>query len=400
MRIAYVTTHFPDGPGERFFEPEVLTLSQLGAELLVIPARPRKRSPRDGESYLRVLRLRPFDLKTAGLAAVETLSNPVRVFRALRTLCSARCKFATKIKNLVLFPKALAVGRILRRMHIEHIHAQWLSTPSTVAYVASAITGIPWSCTAHRFDILQDNLIAQKTQTARFIRAISSRNRDLILQKSPSAASRCAVIHLGVAVPRTAKGSYDHNTPRILCAANLVPVKGHRYLLEALAALRDRGIPFECDLAGEGPLRQAIQSQIERSNLSGRVRLRGVVDHERLCGELASGKYDLFVLASTEDAGEFEGIPVALMEAMAAGIPCVSTSTGSIAELIEDGVSSTLVPQRDSAALAGAMELLLRDARRRAEMGKLARDRIVGSFNTQSTSKELFDLIRGSSVPA
>lgn len=394
MKIAYLTSHFPCGPGERFFEPEVQMLSELGLDIVVIPTRPRKGANVHAELPLPIVVLPPFAFTTLVLAACEVLRSPRRCARAFSQIVSARYRLRTKLKNLLLFPKALAVSSEIRKRRIEHIHAQWLSTPSTVAYVASMVTGVPWSCTAHQFDILEDNLIAQKAASAKFIRVISARNRDYVVAKAGREhAGRCPVIHLGVTIPLRARGPGCENPLKILCAANLCQKKGHEYLIAALAQLRERGVNFECDLAGEGPLRGAIEAAIARNQLRARVRLRGVVPHERLCAELANGKYDLFVLASTEDRNEFEGIPIALMEAMAASVPCVSTRTGSIPELIEDGLSSRLVPQRDSGALADAIAAFALNPPLRREMGLGARRRIEEHFNTRRTSKQLFDLI-------
>ena len=197
-----------------------------------------------------------------------------------------------------------------------------------------------------------------------------------------------------------ASGPRNDGVVRLLCAANMVPVKGHAYLIRALAILRDRGIPVECDLAGDGPLRSAIAHQIAHERLQHRIRLRGVVEHERLCAELVRGEYDAFVLASTEDAQEFEGIPVALMEAMAAGVPCIATRTGSIAELIADDDTSCLVQQRDASALADAIERFAGDPSLRAAVGRRARERVQQQFDTKRTTKELLDLISGSVTPA
>lgn len=395
MKIAYITSHFPYGPGERFFEPEVQMLAELGLDIVVIPTRPRKGAQVHAQLALPSVMLRPFALGTLFMAVSETIRSPRNAARALAEIVSTPYRMKTKLKNLLLFPKALAVSAEIRKRGCAHIHAQWLSTPSTVAYVASLMTGVPWSCTAHQFDILEDNLIAQKAASAQFIRVISARNREYVVAKAGAEhANRCPVIHLGVTLPVRTKGPGSEAPLKILCAANLCQKKGHEYLIAALALMRERGMNFECDLAGEGPLRSAIEAAVARNRLRSRVHLRGVVAHDRICAELANGKYDLFVLASTEDRNEFEGIPVALMEAMAAGVPCVSTRTGSIPELIEDGVSSRLVPQRDPAALADAMAAFAIKPQLRREMGLRARRRIEEHFNTRRTTKQLFDLIR------
>jgi glycosyltransferase involved in cell wall biosynthesis len=122
--------------------------------------------------------------------------------------------------------------------------------------------------------------------------------------------------------------------------------------------------------------------------------LLGTVDHKTLTTQLAGGAYDCFVLASTEVAGEHEGIPIAIMEAMAAGLPVVSTLTGSIDELVTPG-TGTLVPQRDPQALADALEPLLRSNELRRDVGARARDRVRERFSTEATTRMLREHLLG-----
>lgn len=394
MRIAYLTSQYPYGTNEAFLAAELATLARYAGEIVVVPVRPRTREPLQETFGLDVELLPPFSLRVLLLALAEVFRAPSVVARMLRAIVSRKYGPRAKVKNLALFPKALAVAAVLRRRRVDHIHAHWLSTPSTVAYVASQLTGIPWSCTAHRFDIFEDNLLREKAQSARFIRTISERNRAIVVQKAGDALNgRCLVLHLGVSVPAAAASARPGSELRILCPAHFVPVKGHRYLLDALALLREQHIPFECDLAGDGPLRKQIETRIRELGLQRFVNLRGTIDHDRLCADLAHGRYDVTVLASTEEGNEFEGIPVSLMEAMAAGVCCVATRTGSIGELIDDEHCSRLIAQRDPAALANALTALYRDGTARAETGRAARRRIERAFDASVTSRQLFELI-------
>ncbi|MDE2571533.1 MAG: glycosyltransferase [bacterium] len=393
MRVAYVTSQFPFGPGEAFLHAEAEALARLSGDLVVVPTRPKTRESRYGALPARVVRLDTWAPRTLALAALETLAQPRRAWRALMRLLATPYRLSTKLKNLAVFPKALAVARTLREEGVEHIHAHWLSTPSTVAYVAATMIGVKWSCTAHRFDIFEDNLLAEKLSSAAFVRAISARNRELIVARGrDGAGERCRVVHLGVTLPQHVRPPSEPGTLRILCPASLVPVKGHAYLIAALAHLRDSGAAFTCDFVGEGHLREPIEQQIAQAGLSGQLRLRGNIAHERLMAELTGGAYDLVVLASTETGTEFEGIPVALMEAMAAGIPCVATRTGSIPELIDDASGSILVPQRDAQALASAIAAFA-DPVYRSECGRRARERVASSFDVRQTTGALFRMM-------
>jgi colanic acid/amylovoran biosynthesis glycosyltransferase len=396
MKLAYVTALFPFAPAEQFFEPEVRELARR-VELLVIPARPGKRNAYP-ELGAPALRLALFGPRTLGLALREFGRAPRAVLEVFGAVAFGRNSLQARAVNLAVFPKALAVAHEIRRLGIEHVHAAWLTTPATIAYVAARLNGIPFSITAHQHDIFAGNLTAEKIRRARFTRAISQRNCAHLRERlALPLRARCTVGHLGVELPPET-GDAPARAPRLLCAARLCAWKGHRYLLAALAQLRDRGLSFSCDLAGGGELHAAVAREIQRLHLGEHVRLLGNVPHARLTASLARGDYDLFALASTERPGEHEGIPVAAMEAMAAGVPVVATRTGSLDELVDDA-NGALVAQRDPLALADALERYLRDAGLRRAAGVRARARIAAEFESGATTQRLLDLL-GDPAPA
>jgi colanic acid/amylovoran biosynthesis glycosyltransferase len=391
VKLAYVTALFPYAHAEQFFEEELRSLSRT-VDVTVIPTRPPSRTAvyRDVGTPLHLPLL---SARVARMAAREALRNPGRALATFAQLAlDPRSSLRARAVNVAAFPKALAVASEVRRLGIDHIHAAWLTTPATIAWVASRMTGVAFSATAHQHDIFAGNLAAQKVAAASFVRVISERNaRHLREQLSPELARRVLVGHLGVAIPADA-APHPPRTPRILCAARLCSWKGHRDLLEALALLRARGIAFTCDLAGDGELRAEVTADVARLELGPLVRMLGNVPHPELVRALAAGDYDVFALASTERPGEHEGIPVAVMEAMAAGLPVVATATGSLDELVgpEHGA---LVPQRDPEALARALALLLGDAATRERIGRAAREKIRADFETEATTRILLGFI-------
>jgi glycosyltransferase involved in cell wall biosynthesis len=330
-------------------------------------------------------------------ALAEGLGHPFSAARGLRSILKPKYSLGAKLSNLAVFPKALAVARYVRKNRIEHMHAHWLTTPSTIAYVASTLTGVPWSCTGHAHDIYADNLLAQKAASARFVRIISRRNWHSFNRFTGNAyIGRTRVLHVGVSIPAyPADVPYDRRSLQILCPARFHPMKGHRYLLEALALLQAWRVPFHCDLAGDGELQRDVESEIRRLRLEQHVTVRGVVPYEQLLDEVRRGRYDAIALASVEDPAVtplFEGIPVALIEAMAAGIPCVSTSIGSIPELV-DADNGILVGQKDPQAFAHALARLAAEPRLRARMGRAARARASAEFDASRTVSQLYDLL-------
>jgi colanic acid/amylovoran biosynthesis glycosyltransferase len=399
-RLAVITSGFPFTIKEAFLEPELRELSSL-ADVYLYPVNPRLRTPRV-DTGAEPVRMPAFSGGVMAQATLEFLEHPAQVLRALYTLMRSRAAAGVRLKNAAIFAKALAVARDVRRRRIDHVHAYWGSTPATVASVAASINSIPWSFTVHRWDIYENNLLALKAAGASFIRAVSQRGRAALLARiDPSQSAKVQVLHLGVSgaladveAASSASAASDKRPFTLLCAANLEPVKGHVVLLEALRVIAGRGRDVRCILAGEGSLHGSIANTIAAARLENSVTLAGAVPHDELLAGLARGAYDAAILASIEDAdGLHEGIPVFLMEAMAAGVPCIATQTGSISELI-DQRCGILVEQRDPQALAAAIELLATDHVLRRTLGSAARARIMSGFAAQDLARRLFASIQ------
>lgn len=391
MRVAFVARWFPfDSEGEQFLEPEVRSLSR-GLDLILIPTRATKRTLDFDLPGTRAVFISALGLDVWSALAREVARNPVAVVKAFGSIFGPRYALRSKLVNLMVFPKGVALASRLRELSPDHIHVNWLTAPSTTVYIASRLTGIPWSMTAHAHDIFADNLVAEKVAHASFVRVISRRNcahlKELV---SPEAAGRCVVVYLGVDVPERTTVP-PPRVPRIVTSARLHPMKGHRYLLEALAALRGRGVAFECDLIGDGELRAELEALASSLGIAEHVHFLGSLPHEEMLRRLREGEYDLAAIPSVELPAMFDGIPVALTEAAAAGLPIVATDAGSIAEVVT-AESGILVPQRDGAALANALERMLRDRELRLRMGRAGRAWVQERFTTAATTDQLLRL--------
>jgi glycosyltransferase involved in cell wall biosynthesis len=191
----------------------------------------------------------------------------------------------------------------------------------------------------------------------------------------------------------------DHRTPRstfvIACVASLVPKKGHRILLEACALLSQRGIKgLQCLIIGDGPCEKEIRRQITETGLEGVVQLVGRLPHGDVMDMYQRGEADLVVLPSLVAAdGQKEGIPVALMEAMAYGIPVVSTTTGGIPELLHGG-AGVLVPPASPPDLAEAIGRLINDRDLRVAVGAQGRARVREQFDVVLQAQTLVRMIQ------
>jgi glycosyltransferase involved in cell wall biosynthesis len=412
MRVAIVAAKYPYGPQEAYLDRELRALAPHTAGIAVFPTSPSVRERGYRDIPAEVHRLGLISVATVAGAVTALVTRPAATVRAIAAVLSAHGRPGTKLKNLAVIPLGLAVGVALRRGRFEHVHSYWLSTPATVAYIAAAVAGIPWSSTAHLWDIYEENAPALKLRSARFIRAISARGRaDLLAAVPDIPPERITVLHVGVDVPdrapsfalRQAQGDIGiggiaggaQGDIRILCAANLVVKKGHADLLRAVAAVREGGAGVRLTLAGDGELRGELEALVRDLHLDDSVTFRGYVGHDTLLEEIGAGSYDVMALTSLElPGGVMEGIPVALMEAMALGLPVVTTSTGSITELVDDGCGR-VVPQGDVMAIAGALRELA-DPALRARLADAAHARVRAEFDVVTVAGELARLIGAS----
>ncbi len=178
----------------------------------------------------------------------------------------------------------------------------------------------------------------------------------------------------------------------LLTVARLTEKKGICYLLEALSVLKKKHIRFRARIIGSGPLLPELQLQTERLQLGASVEFCGVKTAAEVAASLAD--CDIFVLPSVTAAnGDMEGIPVSLMEAMAAAKPCVSTFHSGIPELIADPLEGLLVPERDIAALAGALEQLMTDPALRSRLGLAARRKVQQAYDQPALDDKLYALL-------
>ncbi|NOZ25649.1 MAG: glycosyltransferase family 4 protein [Nitrospirae bacterium] len=402
-RIAYITVKAPFGTQETFIVTEMLSLREKGVNLLVIP--------RDRSDELFHGEARPLTEDTLCLPWINTAiagrllffvcRKPRFFIKIINTIAFNAGNLKTALKNLIVFPKAIYLSAVLRDASVTHIHAHWASTPSTMAYVISEVSGIPWSFTAHRGDIAENNILRAKCASASFVRTIDEGGREDLagIIDDRTLEEKILTVHMGVDVRRNVRRpAVPHEVFTLLCPANLVPKKGHRYLLESCRILSDKGVRFRCLIAGDGPLEDELKEMAEGLPAGCDVRFLGRLPHEKLLGMYADGEVDAVVLPSiVTDDGVKEGIPVALIEAMSFGIPVISTCTGGIPELIGDG-SGIMVSERDAESLADVIERLVRDADYYRTLSMRGREKVEKDFNITLITDRLLELFSGRTV--
>ncbi|QQS46824.1 MAG: glycosyltransferase family 4 protein [Acidobacteriota bacterium] len=396
MHLIYVTAALPFSSGETFFVPEIEELQRCGVRVTVVPIRPGPSVIHaDAGRLIGITIAVPLiSLSIIRNAVAEIVRAPALAFRAAKLITKSR-NVHIFLKNLIVFPKGLWMAQVARLQGADHIHAHWASTSATAALIASVVSGIPWSFTAHRWDIPENNLLDIKAQSARFVRAIDLQGKRELETLIERRRDKLRVIHIGVTAGRTVpeNSAEQRRGLRVLIGARFVEVKGHRYAVEAMAKLKAAGVDVSLDLAGDGPLKKNIEKYAGQLAVPDRIHFQGNVDHQELLAQLRDHQWDVALLPSIVTKESKEGIPVFLIEAMAAGVPVVATDTGGIPELLDNG-AGILIPQRDAEAIAITLARLANDCNLRLQLQEKCLRRVHDQFTIESSVSALQQAIR------
>jgi glycosyltransferase involved in cell wall biosynthesis len=396
-RIIFITAQAPWSKGEAFIVEELLAFDRLGADFLIFPRNPVKKMFH-GEAEGLVNRGFSFPIIDIPIVA----SFFAKIFypglrRAFFSIVKNSRSPQILLKNLAVFPKAAFIAGYARKNHIGHIHCHWGGTTATMGYIASIISGIPWSMTLHRWDIKENNILKLKVESARFVRCISEHGKKELSEiVGDEFATKIKVIHMGAVMPpklEVAKIS-KNQIFTIVVPANLIEVKGHRYLIEALSRMKSSGRNFICHFYGDGDLRAALINDIKNRELPDYIKMPGALPHNQLVSLYRRGKVNCVILPSINtDSGEHEGIPVSLMEAMANEIPVISTNTGGIPELLVNG-AGIIVPEKSVDALAQALQNLMDNPIIAQKIARVGHQKIESDFDIEKNTLELLRLIQ------
>jgi glycosyltransferase involved in cell wall biosynthesis len=398
MKVAYVTAHVPWGRGETFILDEMLAVKEAEAEFFIIPRNPKKKVfHQEARALLgNAVQLPLISSRMIVIFFLSLLTKP-RFWKIICSILQNSRNWRILLKNLAVAPKGVYIASLLKKNGTEHIHAHWGSTTSTMAWIAAELTNIPWSFTLHRWDIAENNLLELKVRRSTFIRCISEDGRYEVLRiVGQKYQDKVKVLHMGVWMPTIVQETrfLQQSDFVIACPANFVPKKGHRHLVEACSLLIAKGYRnFRCLLIGDGPLETEISQQIQKLGMEEVVKTVGRIPHQDLLSLYERKEVDVVVLPSivTSD-GEREGIPVALMEAMAYKIPVISTNTGGIPELLGGG-AGLLIPPASPEALALALRQLIENVNLRIKLGEAGYKRVVDEFNITENTAKLLQII-------
>jgi glycosyltransferase involved in cell wall biosynthesis len=387
LRLAYLLSQYP-AVSHTFFLHEVRGLRARGLHIetasINAPDRPLATLPANEAAEARATRyIKPSKpLVAARELAAIAISRPGVVFRGVRAWAAVpRLTLRGRLQWLFYLAEAMLVGRWIEQRKLTHLHVHFAGPVASVGMLAAKMWRIPLSLTIHGPEELLNHEayhLREKLAAAKFVICISDFCRSqLCMLTPPREWHKFSVVRLGVdpstLSPRRSALPADR-TLELVVTGRMAPQKGHRVLLEALRLLAERGHPLHATLIGGGPEIDDLRAFVAEHGLEDRVTFTGALSHPQTLNQLE--RADLFALASFA-----EGIPVALMEAMSLGLPCVSTCVAGIPELIRTGVDGLLVPPANAFAFAQALEQLILEPALRRQLGASARQRIVSLYN-------------------
>lgn len=398
LRILYIVSLFPCW-SETFIVREIHEMIRLGVDVKIVSLKKAQEKMVQSDAASLIDRtVYPVEWWRSLFATLAIIvRHPMQQISLLMEIFAGLGQHpAALTKTLVVWWRSVGLLGTVRDMKVDHIHAHWATYPSTAAMFIASRLKIPFSFTAHAHDIfLEDHLLAQKMSRAKFTVAISVFNKNYLAERVRGAdVADVRIVHCGVSPALFPMVTESRDPARILAIGRLDHIKGFCDLIDACAILRDKGVVFTCDIVGSGPLEDALAAQIRAHRLAEHVHLLGARKQEEVREFLRRAA--IFALPSVvTPAGDRDGIPVALMEAMASGLPVVSTRVSGIPELVEDGVTGLLAEPAHPASLAACIERLLADKPLAAALAARARRHVEQEFDVQKEAKKLFDAVNG-----
>lgn len=388
--IGYVLKRYPRY-SETFVVNEILAHEEAGLDVQIFSLRPPEDTHYQSElalvrapvTYLAVDGWKPYEFWDLVRNSSELLP------RLWSTLEAARDDEWRVVCQAVLLAREV-LGRGITRLH-----AHFASSATSVARLAARLTGIPFSFTAHAKDIFHESVrpadLSRKLAEADVVVTVSDYNLRHLRETFGPAAARVHRIYNGLDLDRFVYDEPLAREPRIVAVGRLVEKKGFADLVAACAILAGRGTRFRCEIVGAGPLEAELISAIRAAGVSSQVELVG----PRPQADVTRRLRDAAVLAApcvVGNDGNRDGLPTVILEAMALGTPCVSTTVTGIPEAVRKDETGLLVDPGDAPALADAIGSLLDAPVRRLLLAAAARRMIEEEFDVRKNTAALRDL--------
>jgi colanic acid/amylovoran biosynthesis glycosyltransferase len=389
--FAYLFERFPSF-GQTFCYREVAELDRQGVAAPIFSIRnPKDEPPQDWDARI-VERVHYLPEEKELLDAVQRASKKERL---TPEIIAALDEWARRTDFLRLY-QAVYVGLRLKEKGISHVHAHFAGMAARTGFWITKFFPITFSFTAHandifaprKFEIGLDKLVG----TARVVVTETDYSEKFLRERFPERADRIHRLYNGLNLAEFGRATFSSDPPLIVAIGRLIAKKGFADLIRACALLVERGRSFRCEIFGEGPLENQLRAQIEELGLQERIQLPGPKPQHELRARL--GAASVFVLPSVPEIdGGMDNLPTVIMEAMATGLPVVSTTIGGIPEMVVENETGFLVQPDDAVALAGAIEKVTNDRLLAQSLGQAGYERAQNLFSIEKNVREFCVLL-------
>src|SRR5436190_16370089 len=390
-QFAYLFERFPSF-GQTFCYREVAELARQGVAQPIFSVRkPKDEPPQDWDKGI-VKRVQYLPEEEQLLREV---SHAAKKGKLTREIVSALDEWGRRTDFLRLY-QAVYVGLRLQEMGIRHVHAHFAGMAARTAFWMDRFFGVTFSFTAHANDIFAprdfeiglDKLL----NAARVIVTETDYAEKFLQERFPNCADRIHRIYNALNLAEFRRADFSSAPPLIVAVGRLIDKKGFADLIQACRLLMERGISFRCQIFGEGPLEKKLHEQIVELDLQSYIELAGPKPQHEIRSYLAGGT--VFVLPSVMDsAGGMDNLPTVILEAMATGLPVISTAIGGIPEMVIDNETGLLVSSGDADRLADAIEKVIVDLSLARRLGERGFQRARELFSIEKNVRELLGVI-------
>jgi glycosyltransferase involved in cell wall biosynthesis len=370
-----------------FFWREAQALQELGVELSWISTRPPA-APCPHAFGPPAAAATHYVFPPRAGAAARGLAGPGTAHALAYLAGLDESPVSARARRFALLPCAADLADFARQRRLDHLHIHSCAEAAHLGALARRLSGLSYSLTLHGDLPVYGTDHRAKMERAAFVSVVTRALRQQVRERVGLPEERLPIVRMGVSEAFFADARRDAGARPLhaVTVARLDPSKGHRHALRALKALVDGGDDVRYSIAGGGPEKEAIERQVAELGLGARVRILGGLGEAEVLRLLRSA--DAFVLPSV---GLGEAAPVAVMEAMATGLPVLCTIIGGVPEMLTDGREGFLVPQADPAALTAALRTLAREPARRLAMGCAARERALAEFRASNCAAQLLE---------
>jgi colanic acid/amylovoran biosynthesis glycosyltransferase len=398
-RIAYVLLWFPK-PSETFIFREVANLWRMGLQLKVFSLYGRLSRNLSPEMRLAAPRVETLGLPYLPRAWQDVLywwRRKAAVTWHLFKTALCRCWLNPEREGESLWG-ALCGAHLARRCledRITHIHAPWACGPASAAWVASHLTGIPFSFTGRAHDIFTpDSLLPEKIRDAQFVRCESKAVMQQLAHFTGGDLSKFRLTYNGVPLTAQDPAPVRMRPPyRLLALGRLVATKGFDVLIRACRILQDGGLDLRLTLAGAGPQGWRLKRLARKLGLAAQISFPGFIRYDKVADQF--GAADVFIMPCIVDpSGNRDGLPTVILEALLHRVPVIATDVAGIEEVIEDGVTGLLISPGDPQAIAAAVLQMIRHRDAALEMAARGRVRVLTEFNPEANHRRVLELFQ------